>query len=266
MDFKLKKSELNFRVYTVDAKPTDPGTDNDIAVISSVPMTNWIMSPDDPSGIPRSDGDVWIRYEVTGKIFDVLKNNTMMIATVEAWQYVDDAWVEVTAVSYQNGDWVDWITYVYLYEEGDECVDITGGWTTKALKWDSAGESTAKAPTLSKNETNMVMGQSGSKYCGFVHTVNKVNISGCKALCFKGIMYNDSGTANAIYFARFVLLSKFGTYAGENHVARVNNNLSKETQTYRIDLSGVTETEGYVAFQLYDKASHITVEKVWLEK
>lgn len=213
-------------------------------------------------------GDVWIVSDDQSKNFEfnALKQNGIQICPVSAKQYVGGAWVDVNVQSYQNGEWVDWITYVYLYNSGDECVDITGGWTTKAIKWDSASESTAKAPTLSKNETNMVMGQSGSKYCGFVHTVNKINISGCKTICFKGIMYNDSGGTNAIYFARFVLLSKFGTYAGENHVARVNNNLSTETQTYCIDLSGVTVTEVYVAFQLYDKASHITVEKVWLEK
>lgn len=114
MDFKLKKSELGFKVYTVDTKPTAPGANNDIAVITSVPMANWIMSPDKPSGIPRSEGDVWIQYSVKGKTtFNALKNNSMIIATISAWQYVDGVWVDVEAVSCQNGEWVSWITYYF---------------------------------------------------------------------------------------------------------------------------------------------------------
>ena len=128
MDFKLKKSNLNFRVYTAALLPST-GSENDICVISEVPMKNWIMSPDKPSGAPRNDGDVWIQYSVTGNTFNILKNNTMLIATIKAWQYVDGAWVDTVARSYQNGVWVSWIADVYLYNSGDECTDITGGWS-----------------------------------------------------------------------------------------------------------------------------------------
>lgn len=131
MNFVLKKSDLNFKVYTVPSKPTAPGAANDIAIISSVPMTNWLMSPEKPFGIPRNDGDVWIQYSTTkGDIKNILKQNAMMIATISAWQYVDGAWVDVTAVSCQGGEWVDWV--VYLYKNGNEYTNITGGWTYKS--------------------------------------------------------------------------------------------------------------------------------------
>lgn len=113
MSFKFTKNNLNFDVYTSPAKPTTPGANNDIAIITSVPMPNWVMSPDKPSGTPRSDGDVWIQYSVDGNTFNALKNNSMMIATISAWQYVDEAWVEVEAVSCQGGEWVDWVHYLY---------------------------------------------------------------------------------------------------------------------------------------------------------
>lgn len=128
MDFKLKKSNLNFNVYSMPSKPTTAGVENDIAIITSVSMPNWIMSPDKPFGPPRSDGDVWIKYSVAGKItFNALKNNTMMIATIKAWQYVDDAWVDVEVVSYQNGEWHDWIPEGALYYKG---VNVGGLVTT----------------------------------------------------------------------------------------------------------------------------------------
>lgn len=111
MDFKLNKSNLNFRVYTAASLP-ETGQENDICIVSDVPMKNWILSPDAPKGTPRNDGDVWIRYAVTGKTFNALKNGAMVIATISAMQCIDGAWVKKIAKSYRNGEWVDWITYV----------------------------------------------------------------------------------------------------------------------------------------------------------
>ena len=118
MDFKLKKSDLNFKVYTSETEPTTPGIENDIVIITSVPMSNWILSTDKPSGTPRTDGDVCIRYSVTGNTFNALKNDSMMIATISAYQFVDGAWVDVTAKSCQNGEWVDLMKRIYIFEEG----------------------------------------------------------------------------------------------------------------------------------------------------
>lgn len=141
MSFKFTKSNLNFDVYTAASKPTTPGANNDIAIITSIPMPNWIMSPDGPSGIPRSDGDVWIQYSVSGDTFNALKNNSMMIATIKAWQYVDGAWAEVEAVSCQNGEWVYWWNGE-IYEQGNLYEDITGGWV---MRNDSGGNGTITA-------------------------------------------------------------------------------------------------------------------------
>lgn len=142
MSFKFTKSNLNFDVYTVASKPTAPGANNDIAIITSVPMPNWIMSPDKPSGRPRSDGDVWIQYSVSGNTFNALKNNTMMIATISAWQYVDGAWVKVEAVSCQNGEWVNWWNGE-LFDKGDQYESVTGGWIQNSnLRYDSSHANT----------------------------------------------------------------------------------------------------------------------------
>ena len=47
MDFKLNKSNLNFRVYTASSAPATVA-DNDIVVISDTKMKNWVLSPDAP--------------------------------------------------------------------------------------------------------------------------------------------------------------------------------------------------------------------------
>ncbi len=128
MAFKLSKSILNFNVYAV---PSIPATAPDgIAIISSVPMKNWILSPDEPSGAPRSVGDVWIRYAVTGDPFNILKQNAMFIDPVSAWQYVNGAWVDVEMRRYlNNARLAMWNGELYKY--GDEYPGITGGWGTE---------------------------------------------------------------------------------------------------------------------------------------
>lgn len=127
MDFALKKSNLNFRVYTSETMPTEPGQENDIVIISSTSMKNWIMSPNDPSGAPRTTGDVWIKYNVKDDLFNALKQSSLMISTISAWQYVGDAWREVTAKSCRNGKWVDW-WHGELYVNGNQYESATGGW------------------------------------------------------------------------------------------------------------------------------------------
>jgi uncharacterized lipoprotein YehR (DUF1307 family) len=79
-------------------------------------------------------------------------------------------------------------------------------------------------------------------------------------------MYNTGGGTNANTMARFRLYSTFGSYVNQNGVALVGTNGSEETQTFTIDLTGISTTEVYVAFQVYKSSSHITVERVWLEK
>ena len=105
MDFKLSKSNLNFRVYTASATPS-AGEENDICVISNVPMKNWVLSPDAPRGAPRNDGDVWIRYSVSGNTFNALYGSVLSIAFISAMQYIDGEWVGMEAKRYHNGEWI----------------------------------------------------------------------------------------------------------------------------------------------------------------
>jgi hypothetical protein len=144
MALKLTKNDLNFRVYTASALP-EAGLANDICVISDVPMSNWVLSPDTPSGPPRTDGDVWLRYSVNETPRNMLKNNTLMVAIISAHQYINGVWVDKTVKTYQNGARVDMVTY--LYSPGNQHSDLTGGWTAEgysALSSSvSAGEITA---------------------------------------------------------------------------------------------------------------------------
>jgi hypothetical protein len=128
MEFEIDRSDLKFNVRTMPSLPTSStaGVENDIAVITSVPMENWILSPDQPTGIPRTDGDVWITYSVEGDTINILNGNTMAIVVLMAYQYVNDEWARIDGRIYKNGAWEDMITEVAIFENGAINADIFG--------------------------------------------------------------------------------------------------------------------------------------------
>ena len=118
---------LNFSVVGGVTQPNDP-KENTIWVNTEHKITSWAFSATEPA--EPVAGMVWISTgDSSGVAFNALKKNAIQVYPLSAKQYVDGAWVDVTAYSYQGGEWVGWITY--LYNLGDECEDITGGWTYK---------------------------------------------------------------------------------------------------------------------------------------
>jgi hypothetical protein len=104
MNFKLTKSSLNFKVYTSPTIPSS-GAENDIVIISTTPMENWILSPDVPVGEPRNAGDVWIQYSVSGNVFDIMNQHDFMLAITRIYQYINGVWMSVNARRYVGGIW-----------------------------------------------------------------------------------------------------------------------------------------------------------------
>ena len=266
MKTAIKKNNLNFKVYTVEAKPSTSGTENDIAIISSVPMTNWLMSPAAPSGIPRNDGDVWIRYSTKGSTKNILKQNAMMVATISAWQYVDGAWVDREAVSCQGGKWVDWITDIYLYMNGTRYDDVTGGFKSLGIERVSDSDSTKIAPSVAYNssEIEITISSAGS---GMVYTTNKIDCTNYKTLHIKGILYCHGSSSLYRMFA--ALWSSIGTYASDNRGASWQNTASTQNvQNISIDISKLSG-EYYIGFffeQFGSLGSYIEISELWLEK
>ena len=238
MKFTLKKSDLNFKVYTVESKPTSAGADNDIAIISSVPMTNWIMSPEKPSGIPRNDGDVWIQYSTSGDTKNVLKQNALMIATISASQYVDGEWVSVEAMSYQGGEWVDWI--VYLYKAGDECTNLTGGWVISG--------------NVNKGSDAINITVNSSTRYADAYTTDKIDLTEIKSVLFlfTGYIYAGSGGTNVTAWVANSQLTKAGidpeTGAVKSFSPAEGNSGQLDTfDGYNLDVSDLSG-EYYIGF------------------
>lgn len=118
-----RRGGLNFKVV---AGLTQPGsaTENTIWVMAET-MTGWIFSASEPA--EPVEGIVWISTGTGSPVeFNALKKNTVMVYPLTAKQRINGAWVDVTAMSYQGGVWLDWI--IWFYKNGDEYVSLTGGW------------------------------------------------------------------------------------------------------------------------------------------
>lgn len=223
MDFKLRKNNLNFRVYTAVSLPST-GAENDICVISHIPMKNWIMSPNKPSGTPRTDGDVWIQYSVNGETRNVLKNSAMLIALIKAYQYADGVWTCMPVVSRQNGVWADHI--VYLYDDGEEFTDLTGGWkidiTPASSSW-SKGSGT-------KNEDSIFLSCEAMQEIAAV-TANKIDVTNLNTIFVKVDVCTLTGTNSNGWFG---ITDKA---SGNNYVTQV---CIKNAGNFAVDVSDIS--------------------------
>lgn len=110
---------LNFKVLAyateADLQAATPA-ENTIGIITETPITSWIFSATEPS--PAAAGMVWITVGTASTFeFNALKKNAIQIYPISAKQYVSGAWMDVTAMSYQGGEWVAWVSYIAINEE-----------------------------------------------------------------------------------------------------------------------------------------------------
>lgn len=101
---------LNFKVVG-NPQPTNP-KENTIWLNTDVPIGRWYFSATQPEGL--NAGDVWFFIGVSSPVaFNALKKNGVMVYPISAKQYIDGAWIAVTAQIYQGGEWVAWVeTYM----------------------------------------------------------------------------------------------------------------------------------------------------------
>ena len=113
--------ELNFDVVGGATTPTNP-TENAIWVNTDTPITSYVFSVTEPTGIP---GLVWITTGATGSVeFNAIKKDYIQIYPISAKQYVGGAWVFKPAKIYQSGSWHDLVTYIV--QNGVAKVDFSG--------------------------------------------------------------------------------------------------------------------------------------------
>jgi hypothetical protein len=94
-------------------------------IVSGGSVKNAVCNP----VLCRLDGMVWITTGTSGNVtFNALKKNGIHVYPISAKLFVSGSWVAKTAEIWQSSAWKGWIRH--LYNKGDECVSLTGGWTS----------------------------------------------------------------------------------------------------------------------------------------
>lgn len=226
---------LNFRVVGGTTQPTNP-KENTIWVNTNTAITDWVFSAEQPTA---ASGRVWISTGASSPVeFNALKKNGIQVYPLSAKQYVSGVWRYVAAKSYQGGKWVNWVWVSYLYNSGDKCEDITGGWSSSG--YSGGGVEVTSATYGTDRITFTGTNNAHNVAC----TNNPIDLSKYSKLKFFGAVTAD-GSYDGRRFGLTVAISKTkdfsnsaaqmpllkGTYDGENAA---------------LDISGVSE-KFYVA-------------------
>lgn len=248
---------MNFSVVGGTTAPADPGQ-NTIWANTDVEITGWDFTADEPDLV---EGRLWISVGASSPAaFNALEGNTLMIYPLTGKQCISGAWVDVTCQSYQNGAWVEWLPEGALYWHGNECEDVTGGWTCRSWKMQSDAGTTAQTFTITRNADHLLFTKTGA-IGAVMHMTNAVDLTNVNAIHFKGEM---SLAARNSWVTFNVWTKMTGSYWATNRVKTVNTTTSAPVKEFTLDVSSLTGLH-YLGFGIYSEAHYVKLEELRLE-
>lgn len=222
----------------------------------------WANTPNDITVVALADtkpenpveGMLYLKIVDSGNIEipSPVGDDWVTVCPLSAEQYISGTWDTIEAVSYQDGVWVDW--FVYLYKEGNEYVDITGGWSANNVAV-SSGVS-VNTLSITKNTSDIVLQQTVSKCGACFSTTNAIDVTDYKTLCFDVAFKMENTTAA---WGLFAVHSTRDTPRGtvEKFVEA-----NTDGDIVSLDISALSGKH-YLTIGLYH-TSILTVRKVWL--
>lgn len=244
---------LNFNVVGGLTQPANL-KENSIWVITDVPITTWIFSPTQPEPpADGKDGAVWFLTGTSSEVaFNVLKKNVIEVYPLSAKQYIDGEWADKTAKTWNGSKWVEWT--VYLYNKGDKCTSVTGGY----------GEKVYSGGALTWNTDSVYLGYSGSTArTTTIYTNNKIDISNFSKL---NVKVRDATINTAFVFG---VIDTPHIDASGGYSEFISNCVAAHSETDNIDSETVLSLDisslsGNYYIQLYAGYVKVTVTEVYL--
>ena len=242
-------NQLNFTIVAfatkddlLAAEPQKPTH----GIVTTKKITSWVFSSTEP--VSPENGMLWIHTGTySSAVFNALKRNTLQVYPTFAKQYINNAWTYVTAMTYQNGKWVEWVEDLYLYNEGDTCDSASGGWTYKNMKY---GGTVINTKLTFQEKSMHIVGSSGSSMGG-CSTANMIDLSKFTKLYAEVLASNQTA-------ATFMSVCSQITDIRANSIASVQLPITE--QVISLDISNIKE--GYVVF--CSDVYSATIKKVWL--
>lgn len=160
-------ASLNFKVVGGTAEPVNP-KENTIWVNTDAEVTGWAFAAENPYEGDVPSGAVWVKTGVFGVTsFNALKKNAVQIIPNACYQFDGTQFSAKPALLYQNGTWVNF-SKIDLYNSGDTCSDVTGGWAF------------ATQDTCAEKETYLQIGRDSQAY-----TKQPIDLTSIKSIHWK---------------------------------------------------------------------------------
>ena len=228
--------KLNFDIKAYSSEEemlADTPMENTIGVITDVPITGYKFSATEPENMV--EGEVWIR---TGRSSDVTFNivNNIELYPISIKQYVDNVFIDVVAMSYQNGKWIEWVTY--LFKEG------SGALVDTAVNGDT--------PSLITVSDNAITITGNGSYDWYSYSFDNIDLSDYSLLCID-VTSIETGSKNG----ESIGISK----EGSGFLTMIWP--SGDRAVYTIDISTISG-ECDITCNVQHDVSYI-VHNVWLE-
>lgn len=238
---------LNFAVVGGLTQPTSP-KENTIWVKTETSIPGWVFSPTEPTNTEA--GIVFFKTALTSSVgFNALRKNEIAVLPTSAQQYIGGQWKNVEAHAYIGGTWVQfsWLR-VYLYNRGDSCNAITGGWRS------DNGSSWLATGTYNINDNGNIY-LKGNKSGLWVHTINAVDITAFKTL--NAVISYAKGTRLA--------LSVFTPTTEWNMDGDVSRKEISASGTVALDISSLTG-QHFIGLGAHSNSglAEMKVSEVWL--
>lgn len=234
---------LNFKVVG-NPQPENP-RENTIWVDTDK-INNYYFSATQPENMVEYD--VWFPTGTSSPVaFSATKKNPVMVYPKSAKQMVSGSLVDVTAKSYQGGKWVNLAKYLYNY--GDLCTDVTGGWGTKSVGLSAAEPLYPTNPTLTKESNRLVISVPGGWHTGVVWTQKNIDLTDYKTIEVAGY--------KAGYSANLIVIPENTTYWSTDTICRVGLPTTANSKV-SVDVSAVSGSYR-VGFGLYSNNDATTM-------
>lgn len=229
-------------------------------------LNNLVFKPQIEKGSVATDfvkgdatGQVWIATGTSSDSkFNALKKNGIVVCPLTAKQYVSGVWAYKDAFIYQAGAWKK--LGLYLYNNGNDYTDKTGGWTTSTPPtYQSAGMSANSANNCL--EISKIGKPTGSWPALGWKTNWRIDFSGYSSLHFSYIAEGTASVYTEIHFT--VLDDSSGSF---NYIANKTVNVGNQGELI-LDVKNISAGKVffYICDSTYeDNKINLRVSEVWL--
>lgn len=173
---------LNFKVVGGTSTPASPK--ENMIWVKTEKIGAWHFSATQPEGMQELD--VWFPTGTSSPVeFNALKRNAIQVYPKSCMQYNNGVLEAKEAYLYQNAERVQFSwTKLYLYRNGDQCTEVTGGWEKKSYGGNAGGPTA----TFESDSIKLVSGDSATSVIIGCKNFNPSILKNFKTMCVIGTL------------------------------------------------------------------------------